>query len=284
MTRTAHAAQADAASLGDLFVRPMLMGVVNATPDSFFEGSRAASTDAIVERALKLVEDGAGILDIGGQSTRPGSEPVPADEERARVIPAIKALAKRIKIPISVDTDKGAIADEAFDAGATILNDVSALRGEGMMKAALRFDKVILMHMSGEPRTMQKDPRYDDVVDDVKLFLDARHTRFRAEGGRAERIWIDPGIGFGKSLEHNLALIRALPSLARTAPVVLGVSRKSMFAKITPDGGPQDRLAGSLAVAAWAALSGACAVLRVHDVLETKRTLDVLAALAGGKA
>lgn len=256
------------------FRRPLLMGVVNATPDSFHASSRADGTESVISRARRLVEEGADILDIGGQSTRPGSDAVPLDEERARVIPAVRTLAKMVAVPISVDTDKAEIAKEAFDAGATMLNDVNALRAPGMLDAARLFESVVVMHMQGEPRTMQRAPVYGDVVAEVKAFLAER-----AAAVKGPKVYVDPGIGFGKSLEHNLALIRALPELSTVAPVVLGVSRKSMFAKITPDEGTQDRLPGSLAVAAWAALSGACAVLRVHDVAETKRALDVLEAL-----
>jgi len=258
------------------------MGVVNATPDSFFAGSRATSAEAAVERALRLVDEGADVLDIGGQSTRPGSDAVPLEVERARVIPAIKALAKRVKVPISVDTDKAAIAAEALDAGARIVNDVSALRADpGMAKAAARAERVVLMHMLGtSPKTMQADPRYGDVVAEVAEFLAGRVEAFAAAGGDPARVWVDPGIGFGKTLAHNLALIKGVGALSTIAPVVLGVSRKSFLGKLRPDAGPEDRLAGSLAVAAWAGFAGV-EVLRVHDVAETKRALETLAAVSG---
>lgn len=263
------------------FRAPRLMGVVNATPDSFYAGSRAATSEAAVERALRLADEGADFLDVGGQSTRPGSDAVGLEAERARVIPVIRALAKRVKIPISVDTDKAAIAAEALDAGATIVNDVTALRGDpGMAKAAARADRVVLMHMLGtSPKTMQADPRYGDVFAEVRDFLAERLDAFEAAGGDRAKVWVDPGVGFGKTLEHNLTLIKRAGELAALAPVLLGVSRKAFLGKISADGGPEERLSGSLAVAAWAGFSGV-EVLRVHDVAETKRVLAALKALA----
>jgi len=261
---------------------PQLMGVVNVTPDSFYAGSRAASRDAAVERALGMIEDGAAIVDVGGQSTRPGSDAVPLDEDRARVIPVIRELARRGRAAISVDTDKAAIAAEALDAGATIVNDVTALRGDpGMARVAARAERVVLMHMRGEsPKTMQADPRYDDVVGEVRAFLAERVEAFAAAGGDPARVWVDPGIGFGKRLQDNLALIKRVGELAALAPVLLGVSRKSFLGLVSPDSGPEQRLAGSLGVAAWAACAGV-SVLRVHDVAETRRALEALAAVAG---
>lgn len=260
---------------------PLIMGIVNATPDSFYDRSRVASTDLAVERGLEMASQGADILDIGGQSTRPGSDPISFEEEKNRVIPVISALAKRAKnVKISVDTDKARIAEMALDAGATIINDVSALRADkGMVKTALRADKVVLMHMLGDsPKTMQTNPVYNDVFAEVSEFLAERIDSFLRAGGRKDQVWIDPGIGFGKNLDHNLTLIRRASEFSKLAPVVLGVSRKSFFSKINQDGGPQDRLTGSLAVAAYAALNG-IGILRVHDVLETKKTLDVLKAV-----
>lgn len=281
---TSSAPVRDASALSRAFARPKIMGVINLTPDSFHEGSRAASVEAAVAAGLRMAEEGADLIDLGGQSTRPGSDAVAVETELERVVPVVAALAKKVKVPLSVDTDKSAVAAAAFDAGATVLNDVCALRGPGMLKAALRFERVVLMHMLGDsPKTMQKEPRYGDCVGEVSAFLRARLDAFLQAGGRRERVLVDPGVGFGKTLAHNLELIRGVPELAKIAPVLLGVSRKSMFAKISPDAGPQDRLAGSLAVVAWASLSGA-AMLRVHDVAETKRALDVLEALAGGGA
>jgi dihydropteroate synthase len=263
------------------FFAPLIMGVVNCTPDSFHEASRAMTTELAIERALRLAAEGADILDFGGQSTRPGADVVDVAVERARVIPVIRAVARQVKVKISIDTDKAAIAAEALDAGATIVNDVTALRGDKEMpRIALRAERVVLMHMLGaSSKTMQTNPAYRDCFSEVSAFLRERLSAFLAAGGRAERVWVDPGIGFGKTLEHNLTLIRRAGELSSIAPVALGVSRKSMFAKITPDAGTQDRLAGSLAVAAWASLSGV-AVLRVHDVLDTRRTIETLRAVA----
>lgn len=253
------------------------MGIVNCTPDSFHAGSRANTCDAAVERALKLVEEGADILDFGGESTRPGSDSVSVDVERARVIPVIQAVARKVKIKISVDTSKAAIAAEALDNGATILNDVTALRGDkAMVKAALKADRVILMHMLGDsPKTMQSNPTYKDCFVEVSQFLQERLNSFVAAGGRKDQVVIDPGIGFGKNLNDNLTLIRRTAELSAVAPVLLGVSRKSMFSKISNDNGSEDRLAGSLAVASYACFAGV-SILRVHDVLETRRVIETL--------
>jgi dihydropteroate synthase len=264
------------------FRAPRLMGVVNVTADSFYAAGRTPSPEAAVERALRLIGEGADMLDVGGQSTRPGSDAVGLDAERARVIPVIKSLAKSVKVPISVDTDKARIAAEALDAGATIVNDVTALRGDpGMARVAARADRVVLMHMFGDsPKKMQNAPRYVDVAGEVRAFLARRLEAFVDAGGDASRVWVDPGIGFGKNLEHNLALIRRVGELSTLAPVVLGVSRKSFLGKISADDGPESRLSGSLAIAAWAGFSGVD-VLRVHDVAETKKALLTLAAVAG---
>ncbi len=264
------------------FRAPKLMGIVNVTPDSFHAPSRAVSKESAIELAGRLIEEGADILDIGGQSTRPGSAPVSFDEERARVIPVIKALAKSVKVPISVDTDKAMVAAEALDAGARIINDVTALRADpGMSRVAVRAERVVLMHMLGDsPAKMQNDPRYADVVADVSQFLAARLAAFADAGGDPRRVWIDPGIGFGKTLDHNLALIKHVRDFIRIAPVLLGVSRKSFFGKIRPDGGTDERLPGSLSVAVWAGFAGVD-VLRVHDVAATKRALEALTAVAG---
>lgn len=257
------------------------MGIINCTPDSFHVGSRANTHQAAVERALKLVEDGADILDFGGESTRPGSESVAVELERDRVIPVIKEVAKRLKVKISVDTSKAVIAQEALDSGATIVNDITALRGDpAMAKAALKADRVILMHMLGaSPKTMQSNPSYENCLSEVSRFLQDRLHSFVAAGGRADQVVIDPGIGFGKTLEHNLSLIKGVDQLSTLAPVLLGVSRKSMFTKILNDNGAEDRLAASLAIASWAAFNGV-SILRVHDVLETRHTLDTLRAVS----
>lgn len=263
------------------FRAPLLMGVVNATPDSFYPASRATG-EAAVERALRLIDEGADVLDVGGQSTRPGSDAVPLEAELARVIPLVKTLAKRTKVPISVDTDKAAVAAAALDAGARIVNDVSALRADAdMARVAARAERVVLMHMLGtNPKTMQAAPKYEDAVAEVREFLSERLDAFASAGGDPARVWIDPGVGFGKRLEDNLELIKHVGDLAAVAPVLLGVSRKSFLGKISPDEGPEDRLPGSLALAAWAGFAGV-AVLRVHDVAQTKKALQTLAAVAG---
>ncbi|MDE2491337.1 MAG: dihydropteroate synthase [Elusimicrobia bacterium] len=267
------------------FRAPRLMGVVNATPDSFHAASRAPSRDAAVARALRLVEDGADLLDVGGESTRPGSDPVPPEDELARVVPVVAELARRVKVPISVDTRRARVAAAALDAGATIVNDVTALRGDPeMARTAARAERVVLMHMLGDsPKTMQDDPRYADAPAEVAAFLEERVAAFAAAGGDPARVWVDPGIGFGKTLAHNLALLKRVGGLSRIAPVVLGVSRKSFLGRLRPDSGPEARLPGSLAAAAWAGFCGV-EVLRVHDVAETRRALEVLTAVAGADA
>jgi dihydropteroate synthase len=263
------------------FHKPLIMGIVNCTPDSFHEGSRANTYEAAVERALTLAGEGADIVDFGGQSTRPGSVAVAEDVERSRVIPVIREVAKRLKLQLSIDTDKSVIASEALDAGATILNDVSARRADkNMMGVALRAQKVILMHMLGDsPKTMQSNPTYKDCFDEVSRFLQGRLQSFIAAGGRADRVVVDPGIGFGKTLDHNLTLIRRAGELSSIAPVLLGVSRKSMFGKILNDNGAEDRLAASLSIAAYACFNNV-SILRVHDVLETRRILETLRAVS----
>lgn len=263
------------------FRKPLIMGIVNCTPDSFHEGSRANTCEAAVERALQLAEEGADILDFGGESTRPGSDAVAVEEERQRVIPVIKEVAKRLKVKISIDTTKAAIANEALDAGATIINDVSALRADNdMVGVSMRAEKVILMHMLGDsPKTMQANPEYKDCVSEVSGFLHARLNSFVAAGGRAERVILDPGIGFGKTLEHNLSLIKHIEEFSKIAPVLLGVSRKSMFAKILNDNGSGDRLSASLSVASWSCYNSV-SILRVHDVLDTRRTIETLRAVS----
>jgi dihydropteroate synthase len=264
---------------------PWIMGVVNVTPDSFSDGGEAFSPDAAVEKALALLEMGADVIDIGGESTRPGAAPVPQDEERARVVPVIAALAQMTHAPISIDTMKPEVAKAAIDAGARIWNDVSALRfDDGSLAVAAALEcPVVLMHMQGEPRTMQTAPVYDDVVEEVIAFLQARIEAAEMAGVAPDRLWVDPGIGFGKSLEHNLVLLRALPVIrAETGrPLLLGASRKSFIAKIDPGAATDRRLGGSLAAALLAHEFGADMV-RVHDVAETAQALKVWQAVMGG--
>lgn len=264
--------------------RPRVMGIVNVTPDSFSDGGRLATVEAAVKHGLTLVEQGADILDIGGESTRPGAEPVSESDEMARVLPVIKALRSEWGGPISIDTLKPAVARAAVQAGATTWNDVTALTGapdSTAIAAALGCD-VVLMHMQGEPRTMQVEPRYDDVVGEVRDTLLERADAAIVAGVARERIWLDPGIGFGKTLDHNLALTRHLDVLAATGfPVLFGASRKRMIQAVDPSANaPLDRLGGSLALALEAARRGA-GIIRVHDVRETVQALAVQAAISG---
>jgi len=255
------------------------MGVVNVTPDSFSDGGRFASTDAAVGHALRMVEEGAGLLDVGGESTRPGAQAVGAEEEIRRVVPVIEALAARARIPISVDTSKPAVMTAAVGAGATLINDVRALREPGALEAAADTNAAIcLMHMQGEPRTMQVDPRYDEVVAEVRDFLRERAEVCIAAGIAPERLAIDPGIGFGKRLEHNLALLAGLPELAGLGwPLLVGVSRKSMFGELLGRAVDQ-RIAGGVAMATAAVLAGA-SIVRTHDVAATVDAVKVAVAL-----
>jgi len=252
---------------------PRIMGILNVTPDSFSDGGQFDRLDDALRHAERLVREGADILDIGGESTRPGAQAVGEAEEIDRVGPVIDAIASRIEVPISIDTSKAEVMRAAVQAGACMLNDVNALRAEGALEAAASLDvPVCLMHMQGEPRTMQQEPYYQDVVTEVGDFLQQRAAACEAAGIPRDRIVLDPGFGFGKTLAHNLALLQALPCLVdRGYPVLVGLSRKSMLGKITGRGVGQ-RLAGSLAVALLA-LQGGSAILRVHDVAET---LDVL--------
>lgn len=256
------------------------MGVVNVTPDSFSDGGRYHGFEQAVAHALELEHAGADILDIGGESTRPGSEPVGVDEELARVIPVIKAIRQKTQCPISIDTTKPEVMVEALAAGADMINDVNALRSEGAIEALAGASvPVVLMHMQGQPKTMQDSPQYTDVVDDVKGFLAERLAACQAGGIDLTRIILDPGFGFGKALAHNIALLGRLEALvAMGQPVLAGLSRKSMLGAITGRDNPSDRLAGSLSAAVLAAEAGA-AIIRVHDVAETVDALKVWAAV-----
>jgi dihydropteroate synthase len=248
------------------------------TPDSFSDGGRYLDAGAAVRHGVELVGDGAAVLDVGGESTRPGALPVGEAEELRRVLPVVEGLAG--VATVSVDTSKAAVAEAAIEAGASIVNDVTALRGDGDMAAlcAERGVGVVLMHMPGTPRTMQDDPRYEDVVDDVKAFLAERVDAAVAAGIDEERIWVDPGIGFGKTLEHNLELLRRLGELRGLGrPLVIGTSRKSFIGKI--DGSAvDDRVGGTIASSVLAAAEGAD-VLRVHDVAEMAQALRVAGAI-----
>lgn len=258
-----------------------LMGVVNVTPDSFSDGGLYLDPEAAVAHGLELAAAGAEILDVGGESTRPGAEPVSAEEELARVVPVIRGL-RGSQSRLSVDTSKAPVAAAALDAGAEIVNDVTALRGDPEVAAlcAERDAGVVLMHMLGEPRTMQEDPRYEDVVAEVKVFLAERLEAAVAAGIAEDRVWLDPGIGFGKTGAHNMELLRRLGELRELGrPLVVGTSRKSFIGKV--DGSPADqRLGGTIASSVLAAAEGAD-VLRVHDVAEVGQALSVAAAILG---
>jgi dihydropteroate synthase len=257
------------------------MGVVNVTPDSFSDGGLYLDPEAAIAHGRELAAAGAEILDVGGESTRPGAEPVEEAEELRRVVPVIRGLSD-LECEISVDTSKAAVAEAALDAGAEIVNDVSALRGDPEMAAvcAGRGATVVLMHMRGEPRTMQEDPRYEDVVTEVKDFLAERLEAATSAGIAEERIWLDPGIGFGKTVVHNLELLRRLGELRDLGrPLVIGTSRKSFIGKL--DGSPaSERLGGTIASSVLAAAEGA-EVLRVHDVAEMRQALTVAGAVLG---
>jgi dihydropteroate synthase len=258
---------------------PRIMGILNVTPDSFSDGGEWFHYDQAVEHGGKLVAEGADILDVGGESTRPGAGPVAVDEEVRRVVPVVRAL-RDAGAQLSVDTMKLAVAEAAVEAGATYVNDVTAFRHEPELAAfvAERGCDCCLMHMLGEPRTMQQDPRYDDVVADVRAFLEERVAFALGEGVREERIMVDPGIGFGKTLEHNLELLRRLDEIVAIGlPVVVGTSRKSFLGRLTGREDPHERVAATLATTVLAFERGAT-VFRVHDVGPTRDALAVATA------
>ncbi|MCG7894950.1 MAG: dihydropteroate synthase [Candidatus Thiodiazotropha taylori] len=260
--------------------QPRVMGILNLTPDSFSDGGRFTARVAAIRHALQMIEQGAAMVDIGGESTRPGAQPVTAQQEMDRVIPLIEALAGEIEVPISVDTSKAEVMREAVSAGAGMINDVMALRDSGALQAATEAAvPVCLMHMQGEPRTMQCNPHYDDVVEDVKTFLQQRLDACLASGIPQERLIVDPGFGFGKTLSHNLALLDNLQDLEQLGvPVLVGISRKSMIGTLLGDRAVEERLYGSLAAAVMAAMKGS-AILRVHDVQATVDALKIVSAV-----
>ena len=259
--------------------RPRIIGVVNVTPDSFSDGGQHATTHAAVAHGLRLVEEGADALDIGGESTRPGAQPVAADDEIARVVPVIERLARETGVPLSVDTSKPTVMRAAVAAGAGMINDVYALRCEGALEAARELGvPVILMHMQGEPRTMQDAPQYDDVVAEVRRFLADRIFACELAGIAKSRLVVDPGFGFGKTLDHNLALLANLDAFSDLGvPLLAGLSRKRMIGEITGRALDQ-RIAGSIAAQLLAAERGAL-LLRTHDVAPLRDALAVFAAL-----
>jgi dihydropteroate synthase len=262
---------------------PCIMGIVNVTPDSFSDGGRFNNRTAALEQALTLVGEGAAIIDIGGESTRPGSHPVELDEELSRVLPVVEALAARAGAPISVDTTKAEVARRALAAGATIVNDITALRGDVDMVNVVAETgcPVCLMHMLGQPKTMQRHPRYDDVVSEVIAFLEERMAFALTHGVREDQILLDPGIGFGKSVEHNLALLHHLDRfVALGRPVLLGASRKRFLGAIL-GGEPDQRVIGTVATTVLGFQAGAH-IFRVHDVRPNVDALRVALAVREG--
>jgi dihydropteroate synthase len=260
--------------------RPVVMGVVNVTPDSFSDGGRFLPVEAAIAQGVRLVEEGAAIVDIGGESTRPGAAPVSVEEELRRVIPAVEGLTRALpQAIISVDTSKPEVIRQAIAAGAGLINDVRALGEPGALEAVVASDcAVCLMHMQGDPQTMQRSPSYVDVVKEVKAYLEERVQRCRAAGVSADRILVDPGFCFGKTLEHNLEMLRHLKDLTPEGlPLLVGLSRKSIVGTLTGRA-TTDRVHGSVALAVIAALNGAL-IVRAHDVAATVDALKIVSAV-----
>jgi dihydropteroate synthase len=261
--------------------RALVMGIVNVTPDSFSDGGLCTTTETAVARGLELAAQGADILDIGGESTRPGATPVPLAEELRRVVPVVEALARRTKVPLSIDTYKEEVAQACLEAGAQIVNDVTALTGTAEMFEVIRSAGagVILMHMQGTPATMQIAPHYDDVVDDIAEFLARRLQDVVARGLAPEKIALDPGVGFGKTHQHNLEIVARLAEFQRLGrPICLGASRKGFIGKVT--GRPlEERMVGSVAIVCHALAHQAAQIVRVHDVAQTRDAVLLFVAL-----
>jgi len=265
--------------------RTLVMGVLNVTPDSFSDGGRYLAPEAAIQRGLEIAEQGASILDVGGESTRPGSASVSAEEEWRRIDPVLRGVVRKIDIPISIDTRKPDVADKALERGATIINDVTGLSDPRMARLASKAHAgVVVMHMQGDSATMQQAPRYANVAEEVRDFLAARAKAAMAAGIEREAIAVDPGIGFGKTVDHNLDLLRNLDGIVSLGhPVVVGVSRKSFIAHLGGGERMEDRLAGSLAAATLAAARGAD-LIRAHDVTETVRAMRVADGVLRGRA
>lgn len=259
--------------------RPALMGILNVTPDSFSDGGQFSSAEAAVARGLAMVDEGADLVDVGGESTRPGAAPVKPSEEQDRVLPIVSVLASR-GVPVSIDTRNPSTARLALEAGAVVVNDVSGLRSPEMRQVCAEFGcTVCIMHMQGDPTTMQQEPAYEDVVQEVRSYLVEQAANAQTCGIMRENIWIDPGIGFGKTLDHNLALLRSLSSLVELGyPVLIGVSRKGFIGKLLGGLPVEERLEGTLALQVAAQLAGG-RVIRAHDVKASRRAMDVVAAL-----
>ncbi len=265
----------------DLTTRPLVLGIVNVTPDSFSDGGRHPTPELALRHALALVEQGADLLDIGGESSRPGALPIALEEELSRVVPVVRNLARQTSVPLSVDTVKAEVARQALDAGAHIINDITALRGDSAMIDVVRASGagVILMHMQGMPADMQLQPSYHNVVEEVRDFLKARLQALADLGIAARRVVLDPGIGFGKTAEHNWQLLARLPELGQLGrPICLGVSRKGFLGRLLQRPVEQ-RLAGSLACVAEALHNRAAQLFRVHDVAQTRDVIEVHLAL-----
>lgn len=264
----------------DLSSRTHLMGVLNVTPDSFSDGGKFFKLDEAIRQGIRLAEEGADIIDIGGESTRPGSEPVPLEEELQRVIPVIEELAKRTDIPISIDTYKSKVAKEALGSGASMVNDISALRFDAEMKRLLAEYKVpvVLMHIKGTPKNMQDNPHYENVIEEIKNYLKESIRIAKEAGIEEDKTIVDPGIGFGKNLEDNLKILKNLNEfLSLGKPLMIGVSRKSFIGKIL-NLPVEERLEGSLAALAIGIVNGAN-ILRVHDLKESKRVANLMDAI-----
>ena len=260
--------------------RPLVMGILNVTPDSFSDGGLHISLDSAVDATARMVDDGVDVVDVGGESTRPGSEAVTVEEELDRVIPVIEAIRARWDVPVSIDTMKSAVARAALSAGADMVNDVTAARHDDAMVDAVREvgAAVILMHMRGEPKTMQEEIRFDDLMGEISAELRAARDRVEARGVDRSRIFVDPGLGFGKTFDHNLEILACCEMLAEIAPVVIGASRKAFIGHLTGREAGPARMAGSLAAVA-AASEGRAAFVRVHDVGETVDFLAVTEAI-----
>jgi dihydropteroate synthase len=263
--------------------RTRVMGILNVTPDSFSDGGRYFDPEAAIRHGIEMVDQGADLLDVGGESTRPGSDPVSADEEWRRIGPVIRGIAGKVEAPVSVDTMKPDVAAKAIEVGASIVNDVSGLREPAMVRVVAQSHAGgVVMHMLGNPKTMQTHPEYADVVGEVRSFLAERIRVLKAAGMAAEAIAVDPGVGFGKAQEHNLVLLRRLDRIAALGhPVVVGVSRKSFIERLG-GGAPGERLPGSLAAATLAVANGAH-VIRAHDVRDTVRAMRVADAIRSGE-
>ncbi len=263
---------------------PLLMGILNVTPDSFSDGGQHFAVEDAVRRGEQMAEDGADWIDVGGESTRPGADPVSAEDEKGRVLPVIEALVKA-GLKVSVDTMKPEVAQAALDAGAQMVNDVNALRAPGMLEVCAEARcEVCLMHMQGEPRTMQANPTYSNVVQDIRAFLLERASVCEMAGIPRQRIWIDPGIGFGKNIQHNLSLLKHVGAFVQSGyPVLVGLSRKSFIGRLagTPENPApiEDRLAGTLAAQNWCAQEGV-QMLRVHDVRAARLSLEMAASIS----